>query len=69
MRGGRIFFPRVFCYLAPLIFPQKPEKQGADARILAVDLVRETFAADGGQGGLWRIGQDDFETRTVTTTK
>ena len=45
-RGGRIFFPRVFCYLAPLIFPQKPAKQGADARILAVDLVRETFAAE-----------------------
>ncbi len=46
MRGGRIFFPRVFCYLAPLIFPQKPAKQGADARILAVDLVRDAFAAE-----------------------
>ncbi len=30
---------------------------------------RGDLAADGGQGGLWRIGQDDFETRTVTTTK
>jgi hypothetical protein len=46
MRGGRIFFPRVFCYLAPLIFLQKPTKQGADARILAVDLVRDAFAAE-----------------------
>ena len=41
-----MFFPRVFCYLAPPIFPQKPTKWEADARILAVDLVREVFAAE-----------------------